>query len=158
MRSLLALLSIVVTSSATHTRSSSSTLLPRRSEKRQRIAVEKKKEAKAWKEDVNAGGEEFVAFDTWMTLAVTRHLDWRLLASNSQCRLMHHGNTALQHCIVCMRHDMAMTSKSSSMCDGIRSGPFGPKFSGCALPRTVVCRRSLNLGNWQRCCSRALYS
>jgi hypothetical protein len=31
-------------------------------------------------------------------------------------------------------------------------------FSACALPRTVVCRRSLNLGNWQRCCSRALYS
>jgi hypothetical protein len=55
-------------------------------------------------------GKDSVAFDAWMTLAVMQHLDWILLARTPQSRLRHDGETALQHCVVCMRHDTAMVS------------------------------------------------
>jgi len=55
---------------------------------------------------------------TWRLLThgrhwLSRHLDCIMLAPTPHCRLVHDGNTALQHCIVCMRHDMAMISKAS---------------------------------------------
>lgn len=62
---------------------------------------------------VEDAGKGSITFDKWMMLDVTQHLDWIMLAPIFHCRLMHDGDTALQLCIVCTRHDVAMIAKVS---------------------------------------------
>jgi hypothetical protein len=78
--------------------------------KRKKIVERRNRRHEAHVEDAGKG---LTAFDKWMTLDVTQHLDWIMLAPILQCRLMHDGDTALQLCIVCTRHDVAMIAKAS---------------------------------------------
>jgi hypothetical protein len=99
MRSLLALLSIVVTLSATHIRSSTSSLLPRRSKKKDH----RREESKNKERRCEAGGEDLMAFDTprrmtLVWLAITQRMDWLLLAQTSQRSLrLRRENSLAQH-------------------------------------------------------------